>query len=168
MAILLLLLLPSSLVATQIGLAASLAGSPPLLGPLSNFLALTEHQAPKGPSLPEFYQPPSNFYQDSESTGSEEPYVPSQPWVDPEPYISPDSYISSPHPPEEVRASDYSGQVDYFYGEQDPVYDRQQKEFSQDGSELTANFEFEGPHPYHHIIIKDIRFTDAKYKISLI
>ena len=148
MTILLLLLLPSSLLATQIGLAASLGHPSPLLGPISNFLASAEHQAPKGPSLPEFYQSSPSFYQDTEPTGSQqEPYVPSQPyvpspqpWIDPEPYISSDSYVSSPNLPE---ASDYSGHVDYFYGDQDPVYDRQQKDVSQAESGLT-DLGFEG------------------------
>lgn len=135
MTILFLLFLPSSLLATQIGLAASLAHPSPLLGPLTNFLAAAEHEAPIGPSLPEFYQSPSSFYRDTESTGSDEPYVPSQPYIEPEPYISTDTYISTPALP----ADDYSGQVEYFYGDEDTVYDRQEAHGG-----LTADLGFEG------------------------
>ena len=145
MTILLLLLLPSSLLATQIGLAASLAHPSPLLGPLTNFLAGAEHEAPIGPSLPEFYQSPPSFFRDTESTGSDEAYVPSQP------YISSDTYISTPALPEVMPASDYSGQVDYFYGEQDSVYDRQQAQ---------GDLGFEGA-LHTHVIINQ-RFTNAK------
>ena len=136
MTILLLLLLPSSLLATQIGFAASLGNPSPLLGPLSNFLASAEHQSgPIGPSLPEFYQSPPSFYRDTESTGSDEPYVPSQQYIEPEPYVSSDTHAL----PEVMPSSDFSGQVDYFYGDQDPVYDRQQAQ-----SGLSDDLGFEG------------------------
>ena len=151
MTILLLLLLPSSLLATQIGLAASLAHPSPLLGPLTNFLAAAEHEAPIGPSLPEFYQSPPSFFRDTESTGSDEAYVPSQPYIAPEPYMSSDTYLSTPALPEVMPASDYSGQVDYFYGDQDPVYDRQQAQ---------GDLGFEGA-LHTHVIINQ-RFTNAK------
>ena len=141
MTIFLLLLLPFPLLATQIGLAASLGHPSPLLGPLSNFLASAEHQPPIGPSLPEFYQSSPTFYKDSDTTSSEEPYVPSQPWINPEPYISSDTYISTPNLPEERPNSDYSGQMDYSYADHDPVYDRQQ-----DQNGLAADLGFEGAH----------------------
>ena len=147
MTILLLLLLPSSLLATQIGLAASLGHPSPLLGPLTNFLAGAEHEAPIGPSLPEFYQSPPSFFRDTESTGSDEAYVPSQPYIAPEPYMSSDPYLSTP---EVMPASDYSGQVDYFYGEQDPVYDRQQAQ---------GDLGFEGA--LHTHVVMNQRFTNA-------
>ena len=134
MILLLLLFQISNMDATQLGLAASI-GPHPLLGPLSNLLGSVEHQNSIGPSLPDVYQPSQSlYYQDLEDTSSEEDqYVPSQQYNEPEPYVS------FPFHADVRPAGDFSGEMDYFYGNQDPndlVYEREEKDLLEADSGL--------------------------------
>ena len=133
MILLLLLLHISNLDATQLGLAASI-GPHPLLGPISNLLGSVEQQNSIGPSLPDVYQPSQSlYYQDLEDTSSEDQYVPSQPYNEPEPYVS------FPFHSDVRPTGDFSGEMDYFYGNQDPkdlIYEREEKDLLEADSGL--------------------------------